>query len=424
VQILTLNADHDVNINSLISGGTAANGLVLIAGNNVNVVAPLAVGAAASSIKISAGNDVNIMAPVGAGGAGYMITISAGHDINASGTIGVIGAASAITITAGNDVSINSPESAAAAASSININAGRNVNVNAALSTAAAASSINLISGLNGSGPGVSGGTVNFSSLGSVSTLNTTIRFNPVSYATTSAEIAAYSTKVAGVLDAKAWVFTLGNSKVYDGTTVATLALAGNPSPAGNLILTPGIASFTSASVGTGKTISFSGYSMSGTDSSLFALFATSGTTTGNITPAPLTITAANASKPYGQTATYTGFSVAGLLNGETIAQVNETSPGAAAGASQSVMGSPYLITPSLAIGGTFVPSNYAITYVNGLLYVTPVTPAIAKSVAKVQVQSIVSAPIEVQPQQQDELISIAPADTAPAVSPMTSPNI
>jgi hypothetical protein len=163
---------------------------------------------------------------------------------------------------------------------------------------------------------------------------------------------------------------------------------------------------------------------MSGTDSSLFALFATSGTTTGNITPAPLTITAANASKPYGQTITLTGFSVSGLMNGESIAEVDETSPGTAANASQSVVGSPYLITPSLANGGSFSPSNYAITYVNGLLYVTPVTPAIAKSVAMVQVQSIVSAPIEVQPQQQDELISVAPVDTAPVDAPLTSPNI
>lgn len=403
VQILTLNAGHDVNINSSITGGTAANGVVLIAGNNVNIAAQVGAGAAASSTKISAGNDVNITAPVGPVGAAaaYLISISAGRDVNASAAIGVAGAAS-----------------------NININAGRNININAPITIGGAASTISLTAGLNGTGPGVAGGTVIFGSPGSTSSINTTIRFNPVSYASTAAEIAAYSTKVTGVLDAKAWVFTLGNNKVYDGTTVATLSLAGNPSPSGNLTLTPGIANFITADAGTGKTISFSGYSMSGTDSSLYALFATSGTTTGNITPAPLTITAASATKPYGQTITLTGFSVSGLQNGETIAQVNETSPGTVASASQSVAGSPYLITPSLASGGTFIPSNYAIAYVGGLLYVTPVTPAIATSISSIPVQAIATMPTEVQLQQQDELISIAPVDTAPVDVPLTSPNI
>jgi filamentous hemagglutinin family protein len=424
VQTLTLNAGHDVLINAPISGGTAANGLVLIAGNNVNVAAQLSVGAAASSIKISAGNDVNITAPVGAPGAAYLITISAGHDVNASAAIGVVGAASAIAITAGNDVTINNPVSAAAAASTINIKAGRNVNVLSAITTAAAASSISLIAGLNGTGPGAPSGTVVINPLASISSLNTTIRFNPVSYTTTAAEIAAYSTKVTGVLNAKAWVFTHGNNKVYDGTTLATLAFAGNPSPGGNLTLNSGLANFDTQNVGTGKKINFSGFSMSGIDSNIFALFATSGTTSANITPAALTITASNASKPYGQTITLTGFSVSGLQSGETIAQVNESSPGTLATASQSVAGTPYLITPSLAKGGTFNPSNYNIAYVDGLLLVTPVTPAISKSIAAVPEQSIAATPTEVQSQQQDELISITPVKISPVDLPLTSPNI
>ena len=420
VQTFTLNAGHDVLINAPISGGTAANGLVLIAGNNVNVAAQLSVGAAASSIKISAGNDVNITAPVGAPGAAYLITISAGHDVNASAAIGVVGAASAIAITAGNDVTINNPVSAAAAASNISISAGRNVSVLSAITTAAAASSISLIAGLNGTGPGAPSGTVVINPLASISSLNTTIRFNPVSYTATAAEIAAYSTKVTGVLDAKAWVFTQGNSKVYDGTTLATLAFAGNPSPGGNLALNPGIANFDTKNAGTGKKIIYSGFSMSGTDSNIFALFAASGTTAANITPAALIITASNASKPYGQTITLTGFSVSGLQNGETIAQVNEASPGALATA--TVAGSPYLITPSLAIGGTLNPSNYTITYANGLLAV--VTPDISRSVSSVAEPYGEMTSTEVQPQQQDELISVAPVEISPVDRPKLSPNI
>lgn len=397
---------------------------MVVAGNNANIASQLSVGAAASSVKISAVNDVNISAPIGAPGAAYTITISAGHDVNTSAPIGVVGAASAIAITAGNDVYVNSSLSTAAAASGINISAGRNVNVNAAITTAAAASSISLISGLSGNGPGAPGGTVIVNPLALISSLNTTIRFNPVSYGTTSSEIAAYSVRIGGVLDAKAWVFTQGNNKVYDGTTEATLSFAGSPSPGGNLSLIPGIAFFDTKDVGIGKTINFSGFAMSGIDASKFALFATSGATTANITPAPLIITAANATKPYGQTITLTGFSVSGLQNGETIGAVVETSPGTIASASQSVEGSPYLISPSPATGGTFNPSNYTITYANGLLFVTPVIPVIAMSVSFVTAPAIDATTTEVQAQKQDELISISPRQLAPIDKPPTSPNI
>jgi hypothetical protein len=143
---------------------------------------------------------------------------------------------------------------------------------------------------------------------------------------------------------------------------------------------------------------------MNGLDSAIFALRSPSGTTTANITPAPLTITTANAKKPFGQTITLSGFSVRGLLNGETIAQVYETSRGTVANA--SVAGSPYSITSNLATGGTFNPANYNINYVDGLLVVTPV---IAMSIASVNAPSRDAALTEVQSQKQEELISISP---------------
>ena len=88
------------------------------------------------------------------------------------------------------------------------------------------------------------------------------------------------------------------------------------------------------------------------------------------VNPAGLTVTASNATKTYGQTPTLSAFTTAGLVNGETIGSVTETSPGTAATA--SVAGSPYAITPSSATGGTFTPSNYTIGYVNGALTVNP----------------------------------------------------
>ena len=77
-----------------------------------------------------------------------------------------------------------------------------------------------------------------------------------------------------------------------------------------------------------------------------------------SVNPAALAITANNASKTYGQTFTFAGteFTSLGLQNGETIGSVTLTSPGAASAA--NVAGSPYLITPSNAVGGTSTPAT------------------------------------------------------------------
>jgi filamentous hemagglutinin family protein len=97
----------------------------------------------------------------------------------------------------------------------------------------------------------------------------------------------------------------------------------------------------------------------------------TAGNTTAlTVTPAPLTVTAENASKIYGQTPTLLGFTSSGLQNGETIGSVSETSTGTSARA--SVADGPYAISASNASGGTFDAGNYAITYIDGSLVVTP----------------------------------------------------
>jgi subtilisin family serine protease len=89
------------------------------------------------------------------------------------------------------------------------------------------------------------------------------------------------------------------------------------------------------------------------------------------VTPAPLTITANNQSKVYGTTLNLgTGaFTMSGTLyNDDSVNAVTLTSAGAAGTA--NVAGSPYAIVASNAqVTGL---SNYAITYVNGALSVTP----------------------------------------------------
>lgn len=88
------------------------------------------------------------------------------------------------------------------------------------------------------------------------------------------------------------------------------------------------------------------------------------------VAPRTLTVTAADRTKVYGDLLVSTGteFSAAGLVNGDTVAGVDLSSPGAVATA--TVAGSPYLITPSTATGNGL--ANYAITYLPGSLTVTP----------------------------------------------------
>ncbi len=98
----------------------------------------------------------------------------------------------------------------------------------------------------------------------------------------------------------------------------------------------------------------------------------TIGYVNGNLTdnPATLTITANNDSKTYGTLKTFTStvFTASGLVNGDTITSVTETSIGAATLATAGT----YFIVPSAATGSGL--SNYTIGYTNGTLTVTAAT--------------------------------------------------
>jgi filamentous hemagglutinin family protein len=172
---LTLQAVNDVNINAAISGINGS--LDARAGNNVNVAA--ATKTTTGNLSFTAVNDVLISA--------------------------------ATTITTGNLTAV----------------AGRNVTL-AAASTVTTGDMI-LRADNDGTGPGSAAGTVAIncgSNCLTITTGNLSIRFNPVSYATTGSEILAYDTSLtgAGVLDAKAWVFGKGENKIYDNTRAATVS--------------------------------------------------------------------------------------------------------------------------------------------------------------------------------------------------------
>ena len=86
------------------------------------------------------------------------------------------------------------------------------------------------------------------------------------------------------------------------------------------------------------------------------------------VTPAALTLTANNQLKPYGVSFTFSGseFSALGLQNGETIGSAALFSAGAPAAAGIGL----YAILIGSPAGGTFDPSNYAISFVPGTMTV------------------------------------------------------
>ena len=97
------------------------------------------------------------------------------------------------------------------------------------------------------------------------------------------------------------------------------------------------------------------------------SFMASNGTLTQTVNPAPLTITANNASKTYGQTASFAGteFTTSGLVNGDTVSSVTVTSTGSAATAAVGPI--PSCPARDISAGQS---SNYTITYVNGTLTV------------------------------------------------------
>ncbi len=158
---------------------------------------------------------------------------------------------------------------------------------------------------------------------------------------------------------------TYGQTVVFAGTEFSTTGLL-NADAVDTVTLTSGGAPSTATVAGSPYAITPS--AATGTGLSNYAITYVDGALT--VTAATLTITAHDRSKVYGQTVVFAGteFSATGLLNADTVTSVTLTSPGAVATA--TVAGSPYAITPSAAVGTGL--GNYAITYVDGALTVTP----------------------------------------------------
>ena len=127
-------------------------------------------------------------------------------------------------------------------------------------------------------------------------------------------------------------VTALGQDKVYDGTTGATVTLGDDRVAGDVLVLGYGGASFADKNAGSGKTVTVSGITLGGADAGNYT-FNTTALTTADISQLALTVTANGSSKVYGNTLTFAGteFTVAGLVSDDEVTSVTLTSTGAAA---------------------------------------------------------------------------------------------
>jgi YDG domain-containing protein/Big-like domain-containing protein/MBG domain-containing protein len=98
------------------------------------------------------------------------------------------------------------------------------------------------------------------------------------------------------------------DNKVYDGTTSATILTRALTGVVGSddVTLTGGTASFATKTVGTGKAVTGSGFTLAGADAANYVLASTPATTTSDVTERTLTVTATGESRVYDATAAAT----------------------------------------------------------------------------------------------------------------------
>ena len=191
---------------------------------------------------------------------------------------------------------------------------------------------------------------------------------------TTSTWVAGYPYPVLKTLPYV--LVTATGTQVYGSTspTVSVTAVTDqNGNNAANLVNTSGLSAVASPGSSAGST-----FALGGTGATAKPGYQLTYTGTVTVTPAPLTITASDVSKTYGQTAALSAYTVSGLVNGDSVSGVTLTSSGAASSANAGS----YSITTANASGSGL--GNYTISYQNGTLTVNPATLTItAANVSK-----------------------------------------
>jgi hypothetical protein len=192
----------------------------------------------------------------------------------------------------------------------------------------------------------VSGISIGGADAGNYNLLNTT--------ATTTADITAKDLTV---------VATAAN-KVYDGTTDASVTLSSDALSGDDVTLAFASAAFADKNVGSGKTVTVSGISIGGADAGNYNLLNTTATTTADITPKDLTVTADDKTINVGDPDPTFTYTVTGFIAPDTFL----TEPVCSVSVPHSVPG-----TYPIVCSGADAGANYTIQYVNGTLTVNAV---------------------------------------------------
>ena len=182
----------------------------------------------------------------------------------------------------------------------------------------------------------------------------------------------AQPTGITGSITKKTVTVTSGitaSNKTYDGTTWATLSgssavISGKVT--GDVLGVSASGAFANKNAGTGKTVTISSITLTGTDKGNYVLTTTSNqaTTTANISKKALTVTADDKSVEYGDAApTYTA-SYSGFVSGESKSNLSGSLSFSCSYTSSSKTGT-YTITPS-----GYTSGNYSISYAAGTLTV------------------------------------------------------
>jgi len=456
---LTLSAARDVNVNQAITGTDGR--LVLDAGRDVKVGA--AITTTTGQLSFTAAQDVNINAAttITTGNlqavAGRNVTVRAASSVTtgnmvlradndgtgpgaAEGTVAITCGSNCLTVTTGQLSIRFNPIDYASTGSEIlayanNLTGGGTLDAkawvfgkgdNKVYDGTTTATVSGLLPDVTDAPPPVTLGPVSDASfdtrhVGTDKAITFASTFSDAAYdlfATAVAPVGTYQAR-ADITPRPLAVNAVTDARMYNGTTSSVGVPTVTGLQTGDTLdgaLTQAFASKDVLGVGASTLVASGSCSVSdgngGSNYSVSVL-----TAPGTISPAPLTITAQDASKVYGQTPVLSGFDASALVNGETVGSVTLTSAGQVATA--SVAGSPYAIVPSAATGGTFTPGNYSISYVNGVLAVTPapVVPPVEPPVVEPPVEPpVVVVPVEppvVVPPPEPPVASTEPAPSA-----------
>ncbi len=270
----------DINVNEAVSWSTTASApttLTLLAVRDTNINA--AITATKGNLVVCCGRDVNVNALItttgsdGIANTGGNILLSAGRDINivrssasealpSKNLAGITTTAGNIEMCAARDINLSNKFDGAALIT-LTDSTGNSLPPSGPVTPRG----LTLIAGAGGTGPGIAGGTLNITAGTYITTTGPgitpiNIYYNPTSYLTPT-NYSTFFTGTGGPLTQYMLVYPDGANKAYDGTTTATFTgLKGSPT---GVTLVSGIgstATFDNANAGTGKIITFSGYTL------------------------------------------------------------------------------------------------------------------------------------------------------------------